>query len=422
MTPEFAERASSGNSSVVAVDFAQHLIDVEAAPRVEVEAALMQHINHAVPFLAALREVHADVEAVLEQELERMWGAREPARPVHTELLARLPEGMCARFLAYPVAMVGDVVEVVAVEPLDPHLNAEFTHHLQTDVRFTRASLSEVQRELAGLSTGPGPSTRRQDREHMNELPLSQQRADSVPPIPLVRRPPVSPSLTPGTRRGVAPGPDELSKAPPVRRAPVIVPRPQDLSAADSPGRKRAPTLTGEPLSPVANSTDLLHPGALRMSLASPNVDQFESVLGTLAVADDPDQVVEAIAKGMAPVTEELIVFAARGEGLSSRIRLDYAGQPERFVDLEVGNDTDSSAEAALRQGQVLRAPTPEDLLLFVGQPAEVCATRVQVHGRPALVFAAAGFSDSYEVTRRADRLARASADALARIIRARKR
>ncbi len=405
----------------MAVDFAQHLIDVEAAPKAQVEAALLQHVNHAMPFLAALREVHADIDAVLEQELERMWGAREEARSVSLDLLARLPVGMCTRFLAYPVGVTATTVEVMAVDPLDPHLVSEFTHHLQTDVRFARASLSEVQRQLSGLSTGQGPATRRQDGGHMNEAPLSEQRAESVPPIPLVRRPPLVTPAKPGTRRGLAPGPADNPAAAPVRGVRVVVPRPRDLEAAPE-ARTGAPTLTGEPLSPVANSPDLLHPGGSRMSLAVPAIDEFESVLGSLAVVDDPEQVVESIAIGMAPITEELIVFAARAEGLSSRVRLDYAGQPERFAELDVPKDADCSIQAALIQGQVLRAPTPEDLLLFVGQPAEVCATRVEVHGRPALVFAAAGFSDSYEVTRRADRLAKASADALARIIRARKR
>jgi hypothetical protein len=124
----------------------------------------------------------------------------------------------------------------------------------------------------------------------------------------------------------------------------------------------------------------------------------------------------------MASLSEETLVFAVRGDALVSRVRLNYAGQPESFLDLAVPREADCAMVMALELGQYLGPPRSRDALTFVGQPAEVCATRVDVRGRPLLVFASAGFRDAFEVSKCADHLARAAADALGRIVLARKR
>jgi hypothetical protein len=158
------------------------------------------------------------------------------------------------------------------------------------------------------------------------------------------------------------------------------------------------------------------------MSMAQTDSVELQRALGDLAVADDADQGVFAIASGMASLSEETLVFAVRGDALVSRVRLNYAGQPESFLDLAVPREADCAMVMALELGQYLGPPRSSDALTFVGQPAEVCATRVDVRGRPLLVFASAGFRDAFEVSKCADHLARAAADALGRIVLARKR
>jgi hypothetical protein len=137
-----------------------------------------------------------------------------------------------------------------------------------------------------------------------------------------------------------------------------------------------------------------------------------------------------SIAVAMSAVAEEVIVFALRAKSgadahaksLVSRVRLNHAGKPERFVDLELEANFQSAVTKALDAGQSLASPTPEDLLLLVGQPQLVCATRVLVQDRPALVFLAGGFKDSFEVSQSADRVARAAGEALTRVVRSKKR
>lgn len=393
------------------MDLAQQLLAIEAAPVGELQAALLLHANHALPFPMALREVSPSAWGRASAELQRRFGACVEATPPDAQLLDALPAGLCARLLAYPLGASAStaVVDVLAVDPLDALVASEFSHHLQRPVRVLRGDYVQVTARLSGLAVPSPPATKRQDVSQMN-LDSRPQQHDSLPPIPLVRRAPVS---APRTTRGVAPPAHERARG---VRAPVRVVAPRSGQAPD------AHSALEHPSAQVADTTDLLHPGAVRLSLDASSSDDFDAALGQLAVAESPDQVVAALATGMAPLCEEVIVFAVRGSVLASRARLNYAGQVERFADLEVEPTTHCAVASALYDGQAMDAPTPDDLLLFVGQPGEVCATRVSVHEKPALVFAMGGFSDAFEVSRRAERLARAAADALGRIVRARKR
>lgn len=401
------------------MDLAEHLLAVEAAPVSELRSALLLHTKHALPFPVALRDASPLGWEQAALELERRFGACVEATEPDAELLAMLPPRLCSRLLAYPLGQAPStgVVDVLAVDPMDALITVEFAHHLQKPVRVLRGDYGQVTSRLSGLGAPASPATRRQDGRRMN-LDERPTQYDSLPPIPLVRLAPIGASTAPGTARGVAPPAGlDTPKPGPVR---VVVPRPVGDSTA-AVVADAGSTVAGTP-SQVADTTDLLHPGAMRLSLTDLAADELDAALGQLAVAEEPDQVVAALAMGMAPMCEEVLVFAVRADVLSSRARLNYAGQVERFSDLEVERTRRCTVVRALSEGQCVQPPEPDDLLLFVGQPAELCATRVSVHGKPALVFAAGGFADAFEASRRADRLARAASDALSRIVRARKR
>ncbi len=421
----------------MSIEFVRHLLAIEVASRREVEVALLRGVRQGVPFLLALCEQRPSVESELERELERWGGPGLVDLVPNPQLLDQLPEGLCARLLAFPLGPSSDSggVDVAAADPRDPHIAAEFEFHLQRAVRLVRAPLSQLRQGLRLVSVPPGPNTARQDAEHMNQAPVSSRvGGESLPPIPLVRRPPVPASPT--TARGVAPGYTPgvepvggLSTAATATRSErrTTLGGFAPVSAAASVIKAKAapppPPIASDATTPsaVARSEDLLHPGALRMSLQTPRRDDVERSLGDLAVAESPDEVVRAIALGMSSCCEEAIVFALRGKNLVSRVRLNYAGQPEEFSQLEVAKSAAGAASLALSQGQVIAAPTPSDLLLLVGRPAQVCATRVDVLKRPALVLLVGGFVNSLEVSRTAERLARAASDALTRILRSRK-
>jgi hypothetical protein len=197
-----------------------------------------------------------------------------------------------------------------------------------------------------------------------------------LPPIPLVQKPPLAPPV-PGTLRGVAP--QFLDQEPPV--------------AEQEEGREQS----------------LLW-------------QRSEHLVGELGKSSNADSVMLGIALVMSSFCEEVLVFAVRGERLCSRVRTGQQGEPERFVDLDLPRASVNCLRRALSEGQVLLEPNPEDQLLLVGYYPELLVTRVDVERRAALLFVAGGFMDSFRTSQMADRVARAAGEALARLVRERKR
>jgi hypothetical protein len=221
------------------------------------------------------------------------------------------------------------------------------------------------------------PHTKRQNLEFLNQPADSRLGHDSLPPIPLVQKPPMAAPGNPGTLRGVAP---------------------QFLDA-----ETRAPDKAA----------------GLTQSLQWQRSERLVQELGS---AESADAVALGIALVMGSLCEEVLVFAVRSERLCSRVRLCQQGDPERFVDLEVRREAVHCLRRALSEGQLLLAPTPEDQLLLVGYHPELLVTRVDVQRRPALLFVAGGFADSFRASQLADRVARAASAALTRLVRERKR
>lgn len=357
------------------IALARHLITADAASRHDVEIALLRHVGQGEPFLYALTAEHPELFEKIEVELQRLVGPATYAAP-SLEFMQRIPPGLAARLLAYPVGQPStrDEVDVLAADPLDAQIAVEFAFHLGRPVRLVRgplrAVLSAIERWMVDFGA---PMTLRQDGEYMNQPVDSRVAFETLPPIPLVRRPPVGSQPAPGASEG-------LERSP---------------SALEIQKRSR---------------------------------ERLEQAMSDLASADSAEQVALSIAVAMGAVAEEVIVFALRpksntqSKALTSRVRLNHAGKPERFVDLELEATFQSAVTRALDSGQALGTPTPEDLLLLVGQPTLVCATRVVVQERPTLVFLVGGFTDSFEVSQAADRVARAAGEALTRVVRLKKR
>jgi hypothetical protein len=360
----------------VGIALARHLIAAEAAPRHDVEVALLRHVAHGEPFLYALTSGQPELFDKIELELQRLMGPATHAVP-SLDFMQRIPAGLAARLLAYPVGQPStrDEIDVLAADPLDAQIAVEFAFHLGRPVRVVRGPLRVVLSAIERWTVDLGaPMTLRQDGEYMNQ-PADSRVFETLPPIPLVRRPPVGSQPAPGAS-------GQLERTP---------------SALEIQKRSR---------------------------------ERLEQGLADLASADNAEQVALSIAVAMGAVAEEVIVFALRPKSnaqsqtkaLTSRVRLNHAGKPERFVDLELEASFQSAVTKALDSGQSLGSPTPEDLLLLVGQPSLVCATRVQVQDRAALVFLVGGFKDSFEVSQAADRVARAAGEALTRVVRQKKR
>ncbi|MEN9579618.1 MAG: hypothetical protein RJA70_2627, partial [Pseudomonadota bacterium] len=477
----------------MAIDLSHRLVHSGAVPRRDVEAALLRHAKHGVPFLKALLELRPQLGQTIEQEIERISGPAVVEIPPNADLVARLPEGLCARLLGYPIGFTPStgVVDLLLADPLDRHALQEFGFHLRTQVRGLRGKLSFVTLQLTRLGGDPEPHTARQDGRHMNDkpAPLEEAEGDWIKPIPLVRLKPASGSVSPGTRPGIAPevtrvrAPSESPKTKP-GVAPAAIPaliagsptppygttlpergavRPSEaLLGVDartpripdpvppeeprtSPGvappsgrgglhgpprvvvDARRPRVfshdgdVGEASGRSRPPSPVFEAAAANESTLFGNQHAFQTALSELAISDSPDAVVDALVLGLGSVCREVIVLAPKGDRFRSRARADGEGNPERFTGIETSGKAPGAISEAVESGQYLGEPSHEDRALFVRRPPEVCATRITVSGRVALVLCAAGFVSSFEVTRRSDQLCRAAADALSRILLARK-
>lgn len=386
------------------LELAQRLVADEALPRRVVEAALLHHAKERLPFVLALLELYPQHGPALERELSLSSGGVVDDVSADPHLMSRLPLGLCSRLLGFPIGVTGSsgVVDVLVIDPLDQHASSEFAFHLGAPVRLVRGRQEHVTRELAALEGELGPRTAPQDLRRMNE-PV----AASAPPIPLTRVAGVESELHPGTYRGVAPpfavaqiGLSRTPVPPPGNAEPD--PEPQSLGTADD--------------------ADAAAPSA-RVSLFAPASDELQTALSDLAVAESPEDVVDALVVGLGRMAREVWVFSTRASRFRSRARTDVGGRARPDGSVELGPGAHALAQS-LELGQYLgpiAADGPE--LGFLSEHYdEVCVTRVDVMEHPALVLVAGGFLSAYDVSLRSDHLARAASDALARIVIAKKR
>lgn len=342
------------------IELARRLIDA-GAPTSAVERALFADVVEGVPFVAALGERSPELSPLLEREL-----ARAPVPEIHwvkpaRELVAALPSGLCERLLAVPVQLDSSGrVDVAAAEVLDPHVAAEFAYHLGTEVRVLRADHAQIRRALSSLSS-----------ESSRPPPA---RAASDAPIPLVRRPPLSP-------------------------------RP-----------------AARPSEPVLNLA--------RSKLFSPEPGfSFELELTAALAAIEQASSADAVARELCRALEPALVLVGRIRGGALEIRAaSHAFVPGAFDEfslaLGAGSIVDFALEAGFYLGPLSASLVHAELrvLLPEGTADEVYATPVLVAGRPVLILLMASFGPSLEATRRADRLSRAAASALERVIAQRRR
>lgn len=386
------------------LELAQRLVSDEALPRRVVEAALLHHAKERMPFVASLLELYPHYAPAVTNALDLTSGPPADDLSPDPHLMARLPVGLCSQLFGFPIGITSSsgVVDVLVVDPLDEHIEAEFRFHLGTRVRLVRGRLDHVSRELLELEGEQGPHTARQDLLHMNE-PV----AHSNPPIPLTRLAGDGQEGQPGTHRGVAP-PAAVERVG-VRPSPPPKVEPDDVDPEDG---HAALFDTSEEV-----------PQSNRMSLFAPSSDDLQEALSELAVAEDPDNVVDALIVGLRRISKEVVVFSVRGDRFRSRGRTDLLSQPRRDASIEIGPGNTALARA-IEMGQYLGPLAEKSAELgFLDQNYdEVCVTRVDVMERPALVIFAAGFLSAYDVSLRSDHLARAAADSLMRIVLAKKR
>lgn len=371
------------------VELARRLIE-SGVPMADVEAALLMVAERGVTLIEALAERGPGLVARAEQELARAELPSVLTVRASPELYARLPEGICRRFMAVPVHVDPRTgrVDLAAVDPLDPHLTQEFSFHLGQPVRALLASYEAVRLAVDRLQRGAKVSV----------LPplVSGTEVPSDAPIPLVRR---SLQPVPGKAPSALPAKDGValswrSKPPPLD---LVAGAEQERRAA----AERAEQLPASP-SPTGPSTREL-----------------------LEEASSPERVLDLLRNCLAPAAS--IVFTIRSSSFDARVASPSVEARAQVKQISLLAHQPSVLETALKSGFYLgplpNTPNHRELRDALPPDAvhEVYVTVVTVSDRPSLVWVLAGFEQSLDLTRRADELALVAGRALGRILRQRK-
>jgi hypothetical protein len=188
----------------VSIDLGRRLVASGLVDPREVEAALFISVARGVPLARVLLDRGAISERALEDELERTGGLGLRRVAIASELVARLPKAMCRRLAALPTRLdpQTNTVDIVAADPLDPHIASEFGFHLGTGVRVFRASIAAVEDAIRRLE--------------LDEQPLSPTEAVPEPAAARPRR--VTPPFPHGAPETVPPPLTDHTPIPLVRK------------------------------------------------------------------------------------------------------------------------------------------------------------------------------------------------------------
>jgi hypothetical protein len=240
----------------MSIDLGRRLIASGAAPRDKVQAALFLSVVRGIPFTRALVDRGAITERELDEELSRYAGLALRHVAGAPDLVAKLPRAMCRRLCALPtrIDLFTGTVDVAAADPLDPHLEAEFSFHLGAPVRVLRAPTAAVEEAIRRIELSAAqvaPSRRERGRRATPPFPHGAPQS-SIPPPPTASEPlplvnkrgereedelPIVIMPAPPTRRGT---PTDMDISDPSPQRPFRVPAPPSGRSVVEPQANRA--------------------------------------------------------------------------------------------------------------------------------------------------------------------------------------
>jgi hypothetical protein len=394
----------------VSAQLARRLLETGVVPAEEIYAALSDAVALGVPFVQALVTRGPETAELLDGELSRFRGPALDAVTVSLDLAAELPTGLCERLLAVPLGRASTgVIEVAAVDPLDPAVGTELARRLGAAVSVVRAPLGAL---LLAL-----------DR-WLDERDRAAVRSSRTPAFGtrVVRRD-ATPALGPAYREPGTAGTPEPAGAhqswPPI---PLV-------RRSVSPGRQRVDTNPGVGAASrrVGHGLDETGTGVIGLyrSKAPPAPEErrpTEPDFTSLTRAESADDVVAALLEGARGLAARALVLVARGRTFEIRA---CAPAAPALDGVEVAGGLLAAVAAAVRDQRFLGRPgedaAPEAAARFLG-PDEVYLVPVNVGDRVPLCLLLSGLVATAESTRLADALARRAGQELERILRDRKR
>ena len=376
----------------------RRLLAAGVVQRDEVERAMFTRATTKTAILPALIDAGALSHRILEDELARLEAPTVRTVVPLLRLYDACPAGLCRALLALPVRLDArtGTVDVAAVDPVDDHVAIEFGFHLRAPVRLVRAPLAAIEEALATVEGG------------------SAKRASEPPPPPRISR-----KTPPYLMRVEAEGP-ETPGMPQLRRHNSDMPIPLVRRSASKLGVAEA----SAPPPPVRPMTEPppTKPGPFTGRAPRGPLPDLGPLMDAIRAARTRDEILDLMLNGLAMGAARVGCFVVR-KGAYRGFKCNEAMSDERsFRSLEIPTDVPSVLATASTTGFYL-GPIPRNdahaslLVAMGGVFTEVAAVPVRAAGVTALVVLLDELGDSMVATKRAEQLARATGDALARVV-----
>ncbi len=357
----------------------------------------------------------------IEQQLEKGGApAMRHVAPVE-DLIERLPPGLCERLLVLPVRQDPrtGTVDVAVVDARDTHAAEEVAFWLGSPVRMVRTSLASMDAAFRRLDEKPASLGMQALAPPIDTAEATAPDEPPGPgpniPIPLTRRPSTVVELP------VTPAPAEERGARDSLREPVLDLQRRKPAAAAS----VVPTTQRGPFSPDPRIAQPPAAPPVAPAPAGPPVDALAELRG----ATDRDQVVDLIVTGTRAVAGRVAVLTVRRDVLTGWACSAEIADPAAFRKVTLATTPPTVLTEVIEQGGAWLARFPRDLahaslIELLRQPPdeEVAIAGVRVEGRATLVILAARLADRPRAKKVLAELALEAGEALARILRERRK
>jgi hypothetical protein len=421
--------------------------------------AMLLVATKGVSLVQALLQTRAVDPARLDEELARSEApVLRHIVPVPS-ILDRLPPGLCQRLLALPVRQDPRTrtIDVAVVDARDSHPAEEIAYWLRAPVRVVRTSIGSM---VAALKRLQAPAER---GVRSLQAPMGARAAVESPGgrtgtpaygTPLVRPPEEGEDReSVPTDVGDFPAADPNLPIPLVRKSLMAVPIVEIGPPAIEVERDGEPSFElmrrkGSPLppkvgpvasrGPFAPSPGGRQPASRDAESArvgsgihapSPPFADVEPILAGIRTASDRDEILGFVLAGVRTVARRVALFVVKRDELVGWTCTPELGDAAALKRLHLPTSAPSVVASALKRkaahlDRLVKGPAHDALLAVMKAPpaGEVAITAVRAEGRPMLVVLADELVDTLVAIKRLDEIARATGDALARVLRNKKK
>jgi Type II secretion system (T2SS), protein E, N-terminal domain len=432
--------------------------------------ALYVVVTQGIPLARALVGLGAIDEAELEHELAKEFPDPITRVVPSSDVMERIPPGLCHRLGIAPLSLDKDTgtVEAAVLDPRDSHAADELGFHLQCSVKARRASYAALREALEAYPAGlralappmggpPGQSTTRADRSHGHTpvwgTPASRVVAPAAPAsgstyamaggVEAARPDPFGEERF-ITRTWDSPDLSEPASieeaswdAEPVfelRRLgpPPTVPDPEPVTIrltteeATSLARKRPSSPPKLPRTP-SPSPVLSPPVTSPRVPTAPNAPSLPyadlgSTLASIRVATDRDSVLGLVLLGVRSVGRRVATLVVRKDCLAGWSCTpefgDEGALKELKIPLRAPNLLTAVLSGGVHLGPLMGTVAAPLLRVMRSATQDVAIAAIRVGDRAAVLIVADELGDTLLATKRIDEIARVAGDALLRILR----